>query len=190
MGRQEMRTGTWHPGTLQGRFQDQGRPVSSLCSRGPTQDLTSSFSHPRAGHNTQHRTHHPLAGFPGGSAGKESACNAGDLGSIPGSQRPLWRRAWPPTPVSLPGESQGQRSLAGYGPWGHRESDTADRLTHTHPLSRESCFLFSGQCKPSLPLWGTPRIATSATAGAARRHTEPPTPQQPWVLSIAVSSAG
>ena len=32
----------------------------------------------------------------------------------------LWRRAWQPTPVFLPGKSHGQRSLAGYSPWGHR----------------------------------------------------------------------
>ena len=31
-----------------------------------------------------------------------------------------WRRAWQPTPVSLPGESHGQRSLKGYSPWSHR----------------------------------------------------------------------
>jgi len=34
-----------------------------------------------------------------------------------------WRRAWHPTPVFLPRESHGQRSLVGYSPWGHRESD-------------------------------------------------------------------
>jgi len=34
-----------------------------------------------------------------------------------------WRRAWLPTPVFLPGESQGQRSLAGYSLWGHKELD-------------------------------------------------------------------
>ena len=34
-----------------------------------------------------------------------------------------WRRAWQPTPVFLPGESYGQRSLVGYSLWGHRESD-------------------------------------------------------------------
>ena len=47
-------------------------------------------------------------GFPGGSVGKESAYNAGDLGLIPGSGRCPWRRAWQPTPVFLPGESHGQ----------------------------------------------------------------------------------
>ena len=40
---------------------------------------------------------------------KESACNAGDLGSIPGL-----KREWLPTPIFLPGEVHGQRSLAGY----------------------------------------------------------------------------
>ena len=34
-----------------------------------------------------------------------------------------WRRAWQPTPVFLPGESHGQRSLVGYGPWGCKELD-------------------------------------------------------------------
>ena len=37
-----------------------------------------------------------------------------------------WRRKWQPTPVFLPGESHGQRSLAGHGPWGHRESDMTE----------------------------------------------------------------
>ena len=40
-----------------------------------------------------------------------------------------WRRKWLPTPVFLPGESHGQRSLACYSPWGHKESDTAKQLT-------------------------------------------------------------
>ena len=60
-------------------------------------------------------------GFPGGSDGKESTCNAGDPGLIHGSGRPSQRRKWQPTPVLLPGISHGQRSLEGYSPWGsHR----------------------------------------------------------------------
>ena len=55
-------------------------------------------------------------GFPHSSVGKESACNTGDLGSIPALGRSPWRRKWKLTPVFLPGESHGQRSLAGYGP--------------------------------------------------------------------------
>ena len=38
-----------------------------------------------------------------------------------------WRRKWQPTPVFLPGKAHGQRSLAGYGPWGCKESDTTER---------------------------------------------------------------
>ena len=43
-----------------------------------------------------------------------------------------WRRKWQTTPVVLPGESHGQMSLAGYSPWGHKESDMTELLTHTH----------------------------------------------------------
>ena len=62
--------------------------------------------------------------FPGGSDSKESACNAGDPNSIPGMRRFPWRREWVPTPVFLPGEFRGQRSLVGYSPGGSKESDT------------------------------------------------------------------
>ena len=40
-----------------------------------------------------------------------------------------WRQKWPPTPVFLPGESQGQRSLVGCHLWAHTESDTTERLS-------------------------------------------------------------
>jgi len=46
-----------------------------------------------------------------------------------------WRRKWQPTPVFLPRESRGQRSLVGYSPWGCKESDTTEQLSvcvHTH----------------------------------------------------------
>ena len=65
-------------------------------------------------------------GFPGGSDGKESACNEGDPGSIPGSGRCRGEGNGYPTPVFLPGEFHGQRSLVGYGPWGRKESDTTE----------------------------------------------------------------
>ena len=53
-------------------------------------------------------------GFPGGSNDKESACNAGDLGLIPGSGR---------------SSGEGKRSLVSYSPWGLEESDRTERLT-------------------------------------------------------------
>ena len=66
--------------------------------------------------------------FTSDSDSKESACNAGDLGSIPGLGRSLGEGNGNP-PVFLPGESHGQRSLVGYSPLGPRESDTTEQLT-------------------------------------------------------------
>ena len=44
----------------------------------------------------------------------------------------LWRRAWQPTPIFLPGEFYEERSLEGYSLWGHKELDTSDlACTHT-----------------------------------------------------------
>ena len=50
----------------------------------------------------------------------------GDAGLISGSGRLPGGGRWQPTPVVLPGESHGQRSLEGYSPWGHKESDTTE----------------------------------------------------------------
>ena len=44
-------------------------------------------------------------------------------------QEDPWRRAGQSTPVFLPGESHGQRSLVGYSPWGHKELDVTERLS-------------------------------------------------------------
>ena len=70
-------------------------------------------------------------GFPDGASGEESACQCRRhkrgrfspwVGKIP------WRKAWQPTPVFLLRISHGQRRLASYSPWGHKESDTIERL--------------------------------------------------------------
>ena len=45
-----------------------------------------------------------------------------------------WRRKWQPTPAFVPGESHGQRSLAGYGPWGLKESNTCISLLCSRQL--------------------------------------------------------
>ena len=68
-------------------------------------------------------------GFPSGASGKESARNAGDArdtGLFPGLGTSPRRKAWQPIPVFLPGESHGQRSLVGYSPCSHKESDTTE----------------------------------------------------------------
>ena len=74
-----------------------------------------------------------LVDFPGDSDGEVSVCNAGDLGLIPELERFPWRRKWQPPPVLLPGKPHGQRSLVGYSPWGHKESDMTERF-HFHFL--------------------------------------------------------
>ena len=51
-----------------------------------------------------------------------------------------WRRKWQPTPVFLPGESHGRRSLGGYSQWGRKESDTTERL---HSLTHSCLNLMS-----------------------------------------------
>ena len=61
--------------------------------------------------------------LPGSSAGKESACNVGDQGSIPGLGRSPGEGERAPTPVFWPGEFHGLYSL-----WGCKESDTTERL--------------------------------------------------------------
>ena len=68
-------------------------------------------------------------GFPDSSAGKESACNAGDtedVGLDPWVGKIPWRRKWQPTPVSWSEKSHGQRSQAGYSPQGLKKLDTIE----------------------------------------------------------------
>ena len=66
---------------------------------------------------------------PSGSDSKESACDTGDQGSIPGSGRFPCRREWLPSPVFLPGEFHGQRHLSSCSPWSCKELDTVKQLT-------------------------------------------------------------
>ena len=68
-------------------------------------------------------------GFPDGSEGKESACNVGDLGLIPGLGRSPVGGNDNPLQYSGLENSYGQRGLVGYSPWGGRESDTTERLS-------------------------------------------------------------
>ena len=75
---------------------------------------------------------------------QSSACQYRRPGFDPRVGKMPWRRKWQPAPVFLPGESHGQRSLAGYSLWGHKESDMTEQLTcawvcthtHTHTHSK------------------------------------------------------
>ena len=74
-------------------------------------------------------------GFPGGAHGKEPICQCRRCkrcGFDPWVGKIPWRRPWQPTPVLLPGEFHGQRSLAGYCPWGRKELDRTAATQHTH----------------------------------------------------------
>jgi len=75
-------------------------------------------------------------GLLGWHSGKESPANsgdAGDMGLIPGSGKVPGSRKWQPAPVFLPGKFHGQRSLADYSPWGHKESSMhMHTCVHTH----------------------------------------------------------
>ena len=70
-------------------------------------------------------------GFPGGSEFKASASNAGDQGLIPGFGRSPGEGNGNPTLLFVPGGFHGQRSQVGYSPWGCKESDMTEGLTHT-----------------------------------------------------------
>ena len=67
-------------------------------------------------------------------SGKESTCQAEDMQeaqvqSLGWEDPPKKKKKWQPTPVFLPGKSQGQRSLVGYSPWGHRRVDSVTKIT-------------------------------------------------------------
>ena len=73
--------------------------------------------------------------FPGGSGGKESSCNVGDLGSIPGLGRSPGKGHGIPLQYSGLENLRGQRSLARYGPWSRKESDTTERLSTAYKFT-------------------------------------------------------
>ena len=88
--------------------------------------------------------------FPGGSDGKASAYNPGDMGLIPGSRRSSGEGNGNPL-LYLPGKSHGQRSLVDCSPWGHKESDTTEWL-HSLCHTKALFFWWSNRCWP-FDLW-------------------------------------
>ena len=101
-------------------------------------------------------------GLPRWHSDKESACQCRRhkrrgfnpwVGKIP------WRRKWQPAPVPLPGKSHGRRSLAGYSPWGCKESDTTEAehaqvgTKVAERLLVQSLF-FQLCCKETMISWG------------------------------------
>ena len=118
-----------------------------------------------------------VRGFPGGSEGLESACNGRDLGLIRGSGKSPGAREGLPTPVFLPREFHGQRSLVSYSPWGHKESDTAEWLTL-------SLFTFNNRSSPR----STPPRDSYSTRSWSPFSMKPSLPKEFWLWVIVVSS--
>ena len=93
--------------------------------------------------------------FPENVSGKESTCQCWNCKSCefdPWVEKIPWNRKWEPTPMFLPEESHGQRSLAGYGPWGHKESDTTEhKCTHAACMNQENVNSFLLSCLNCAP---------------------------------------
>ena len=88
-----------------------------------------------------------LHSFPGGTCVKEPVCKCRRQkrrGFDPWVEKNPWRRKWQPSLVFLPGESHGQRSLAYYSPWGHKESDTTEWLNNNTAFSDCCLVLWRG----------------------------------------------
>ena len=92
-------------------------------------------------------------GFPGGSDGKKSSCNVGDLGSVPGLGRSPGEGNGYPFQYSCLENSMGQRSPVGYSPWCCKESDTTERLTLFHYYSWFMEFTGSSVVKNLPAMW-------------------------------------
>ena len=124
-----------------------------------------------------------VVGFPGDSEGKEFTCSSGDLGLIQVWVDPTWlgkipwRREWLPTPVFLPGEFHGQRSLGGYILWSRRVRH--DWVTNTFT------FFHIQTCSPGLQSmvvvvvavkkpWRTELSSSSAVLSRLHGHSCPP----------------
>ena len=97
------------------------------------------------------------------------------VGKIP------WRREWLPTPVFLPGESHGQRSLAGYSPWGRRELDTTERLSTDSGDQRQAAGQAMPLCEVQPPLsstWAPTALPSSDLDPDCSTRDVPPGPHQ------------
>ena len=93
-----------------------------------------------------------MLGFPGGACGKEPACRTHKRhGFSPWVGKIPWRRTWQPTPVFLPGEFHGQRSLATTDLW-VAKSDTIERLTISSSVAPFSFWPQSFPASRSFPV--------------------------------------
>ena len=99
---------------------------------------------------------HSSHGLPRWFSGKETACQCRRHkrhGFDPWVRKIPWRRKWQPTPVFLPGKPHGQRSLAGYSPWGCKNLDMTERLSTRHSLHTNLKIWMHVWSIPGLKVW-------------------------------------
>ena len=121
-------------------------------------------------------------GFPGGSDGKESACNAEDAGSVPGSGRPPGGGNGNPLQYSCLKNST-DKEPGGYSSWGHKELDTTEQLTrlnitesYSKILSWLECFLSlktKPASQPQIP-WPSWQGFLEGAGRGVNQHAEDP----------------
>ena len=109
------------PGESHGQRSREG-PAWSHRESDRTEQLSLSLGISMKEMNTLRETQ----GLPWWFRGQSVCPQCGGPGFDPWVRKIPWRRKWQPTPVFLPGESHGWRSLLGYSPRGHKESDTTE----------------------------------------------------------------
>ena len=119
--------------------------------------------------------HITLRGLPGDTVVKESTCQCRRCGFDPWVRKIPRGRACNPTSVSLLGESCGQRSLAGYSPWSHKEPDRTEQLS-THARTHHSHGMKAAR--------NTHREHETTWEGFSGKHHRPGRP--PWALKREV----
>ena len=120
-----------------------GARVSKYESSG-SKHQTLQGTRPQKAVPTCEALHRKQQGFPDGEVvKKKSACQCRRrrrCGFGPWVGKILWSRKWQTTSVFLPGKFHEQRSLVGYSPWGHKESDTTEQLStqaHTKEIAHK-----------------------------------------------------
>ena len=100
-----------------------------------------------------------LEGFPGGAPGNESISQCRRHRFNPCVRKISWRRKWQPTPVFLSGKFHGQKSLAGYSPWGWNELSMTDCLSTLRDLQISPLGTLSWTSYDALPHFPWPEVA-------------------------------
>ena len=107
-------------------------------------------------------------GLPRWLKGRESACQGRRCGFDLWVGKIPWRRKWQPTLVFLSGKSHKQRSLTGYSPWVHEESDSTEQLNNNNPCGQQptswsSYFRLLRGCMTKVTMVSEVRLSIAST---------------------------